>query len=70
MKSTLLLLLWQFATLASINAFADGVTLKDGRQFSGSIQSGRQFGNFIRHHLGMPGFCNHAQLVYTDWWRR
>ena len=40
MKRTLLLLLWQFGILAGVNAFADVVTLKDGRQVSGLIQSG------------------------------
>jgi hypothetical protein len=40
MKRTLLLLLWQFGMLAGVNAFADVVTLKGGRQVSGSIESG------------------------------
>jgi hypothetical protein len=40
MKRTLLLLLWQLGTLTSVNAFADIVTLKDGRQVSGLIESG------------------------------
>ena len=40
MKRTLLVLLWQFGMLAVVNAFADIVTLKDGRQVSGLIESG------------------------------
>jgi uncharacterized protein YcfJ len=40
MKRTLLVLLWQFGMLAVVNAFGDVVTLKDGRQVSGSIESG------------------------------
>ena len=40
MKRALLLLLWQFGVLAGVNAFADIVMLKDGRQVSGSIESG------------------------------
>jgi uncharacterized protein YcfJ len=40
MKRALLVLWWQFAILATVSAYADVVTLKDGRQLSGSIQSG------------------------------
>lgn len=40
MKRTLLLLLWQFAMLTGVNAFADVVTLKDGRQIAGVVESG------------------------------
>jgi len=40
MKRTLLLLLWQFGMLAGANAFADVITLKDGRQVSGLIDGG------------------------------
>jgi uncharacterized protein YcfJ len=40
MKRTLLILLWQLGVLAGINVFADVVTLKDGRQVSGMVQSG------------------------------
>lgn len=40
MKRTLLFLLWQFGILTGGNAFADVVTLKDGRQVPGLIQSG------------------------------
>jgi len=40
MKRTLLLLLWQFGMLVGANAFADVITLKDGRQVSGSIEAG------------------------------
>jgi hypothetical protein len=40
MKGILLLLLWQLGVLAGVHAFADVITLKDGRQFFGLIQSG------------------------------
>jgi uncharacterized protein YcfJ len=40
MKRTLLLLLCQFGMLAGPNAFADVITLKDGRQVSGLIDAG------------------------------
>jgi hypothetical protein len=40
MKRTLLLVLWQFGMLAGVNAFADVITLKDGRQVSGMVESG------------------------------
>jgi uncharacterized protein YcfJ len=40
MKRTLLLLLWHFGILAGVNAFADAVTLKDGRRVSGLIEAG------------------------------
>jgi hypothetical protein len=40
MKRTLLVFLLQFGMLAGLNAFADIVTLKDGRQVSGLIESG------------------------------
>jgi uncharacterized protein YcfJ len=40
MKRTLLLLVGQFGLLAGANVFADVVTLKDGRQVSGSIEAG------------------------------
>ena len=40
MKRILLLLSWQFGMLAGANAFADIVTLKDGRQVSGLVESG------------------------------
>jgi len=40
MKRTLIVLLLQFGMLAGLNAFADIVTLKDGRQVSGLIESG------------------------------
>ena len=43
MKRTLLVLLWQFGMLAGVNAFADIVTLKDGRQVSGLIESGNTY---------------------------
>ena len=37
---TLLLIVWQFGLLAGANVFADVVTLKDGRQISGLVESG------------------------------
>jgi len=40
MKRILLLLLWQFGLLAGSRLFADVVTLKDGRQISGLVESG------------------------------
>jgi hypothetical protein len=40
MKRTLIVLLLQFGMLAGLNTFADVVTLKDGRQVSGLIESG------------------------------
>jgi outer membrane lipoprotein SlyB len=40
MKRTLLLILWQFGLLAGARLFADVVTLKDGRQVSGQVESG------------------------------
>jgi hypothetical protein len=39
MKRTLLVLLWQYGTLPGVNAFAEVVTLKDGRHVSGLIES-------------------------------
>jgi len=40
MRRTLLLILWHFGLLAGSRLFADVVTLKDGRQISGSVESG------------------------------
>lgn len=40
MRRILLLILWQFGLLAVGRLFADVVTLKDGRQISGSVESG------------------------------
>lgn len=40
MKRFLLLILWQFGLLAGGRLFADVVTLKDGRQISGVVESG------------------------------
>jgi len=40
MKRTLLLIIWQFGLLAGARLFADVVTLKDGRQISGLVESG------------------------------
>jgi hypothetical protein len=40
MKRTLLLMFCQFGLLAGANIFADVVTLKDGRQISGQVESG------------------------------
>ena len=40
MKRILPLILWQFGMLAGGRLFADVVTLKDGRQISGSVESG------------------------------
>jgi len=40
MRKLLLLLLWQFGLLAGSRLFADVVTLKDGRQISGLVESG------------------------------
>src|SRR5208337_1245567 len=40
MRRILLLILWQFGLLAGSRLFADVVTLKDGRQISGSVESG------------------------------
>ncbi|MGO9263155.1 MAG: hypothetical protein ACLQU1_43780 [Bryobacteraceae bacterium] len=37
---TLLLMVWQFGLLAGANVFADVVTLKDGHQISGLVESG------------------------------
>ena len=40
MRRILLLIYWQFGLLAGSRLFADTVTLKDGRQISGSVESG------------------------------
>jgi hypothetical protein len=40
MRRILLLIFWQFGLLASGGLFADVVTLKDGRQISGLVESG------------------------------
>lgn len=40
MRRILLLILWHFGLLAGNRLFADVVTLKDGRQISGSVESG------------------------------
>jgi hypothetical protein len=40
MRRILLLLFWQFGLLSGGRLFADVVTLKDGRQFSGLVESG------------------------------
>src|SRR5580704_11706495 len=40
MRRILLLILWHFGLLASNRHFADVVTLQDGRQISGSVESG------------------------------
>jgi hypothetical protein len=40
MRKILLLILWQFGLVAGTPLFADVVTLKDGRQISGSVDSG------------------------------
>jgi hypothetical protein len=40
MRRILLLIFWQFGLLAGIRLFADVVTLKDGRQISGLVESG------------------------------
>jgi hypothetical protein len=40
MRNILLLILWQFGLLAGGRLFADVVTLKDGRQISGLVDSG------------------------------
>lgn len=40
MKRTLLLLVWQFGLLAGASLWADVITLKDGRQISGQVESG------------------------------
>jgi len=40
MRRILLLIFWQFGLLAGGRLFADVVTLKDGRQISGSVESG------------------------------
>jgi hypothetical protein len=40
MRRILLLLLWHFGLLANIRLFGDVVTLADGRQISGSVESG------------------------------
>jgi hypothetical protein len=40
MRRILLLIFWQLALLAGGRLFADVVTLKDGRQISGSVESG------------------------------
>ena len=40
MRRILLLILWQFGLLAGSRLFADVVTLKDGRQISGLVESG------------------------------
>jgi hypothetical protein len=39
-RRTLLLILWHFGLLAGNRVFADVVTLQDGRQISGSVESG------------------------------
>src|SRR5580698_2031863 len=40
MRRILLLIFWQFSLLAGSRLFADVVTLNDGRQISGSVESG------------------------------
>ena len=40
MRTILLLILWQFGPLAGSRLLADVVTLKDGRQISGSVEAG------------------------------
>jgi hypothetical protein len=40
MRRILLLIFWQFSLLAGGRLFADVVTLKDGRQISGLVESG------------------------------
>ena len=40
MRRILLLIFWQFGLLAGCRLFADVVTLKDGRQISGLVESG------------------------------
>jgi hypothetical protein len=40
MRRTLLLICWQFGLLAGGRLFADVVTMKDGRQISGSVETG------------------------------
>src|ERR1700722_12597362 len=40
MRRILLLILWHFGLLAGNRLFADVVTLKDGRQISGFVESG------------------------------
>src|ERR1035438_2333187 len=40
MRRILLLMLWQFGLLAGSRLFADVVTLNDGRQISGLVESG------------------------------
>lgn len=40
MRRILLLILWHFGLLAGSRLFADVVTLQDGRQISGSVESG------------------------------
>jgi hypothetical protein len=40
MRRLFLLIFWQFGLLAGGRLFADVVTLKDGRQISGSVESG------------------------------
>jgi len=40
MRRILLLIFWQFSLLAGGRVFADVVTLKDGRQISGLVESG------------------------------
>lgn len=51
MKRTLLLLLWQLGLLTGARLFADVVTLKDGRQISGVVETG----NTQQIHIKVAG---------------
>jgi hypothetical protein len=57
MKRTLLLLLWQYSTLPGVNAFAEVVTLKDGRHVSRLIESDDTQGLRIQAEGGMEGIA-------------
>ena len=59
MKRTLLVLLCEFALLSGVNACADVITLKDGSQVYGVIESG----NTKQVHIQTEG---HSEVVRVD----
>ena len=61
MRRILLLILWHFGLLAGNRLFADVVTLKDGRQISGAVESG----NTQELHL-KGGDQSQTCLLYTS----
>ena len=59
MKRTLLVLLCEFALLSGVNACADVITLKDGSQVYGVIESG----NTQQVHIQTGG---HSEVVRVE----